>query len=243
MAEQNLLTSSFNGTVGTMTGVKWKNKRVVKQRIWSKTPNSKLGTNSLRAFEALNRVASAMSKKWWYKLGLKANGMHKHNAVAHFLKPAIKNHIFQPYNLEEVFEVDGSCGVYEQQLNRETGFLTFHAATTLDITENSNSSWLVLVCSQKGKVFYCESPKVTIINPAFYIPIAADDTVYILTFAVTKEEKKYKYHGFFVSPYVILGVLYTSRFLNSTWEYVEENTARGTGVSLSVENSILHAGN
>ena len=96
MAIQELLKASYTGSLGETTGAKWKNKAVVKGKIWSKTPNSKTQTDSVRSFECLNRVASAIASQWFYRLGIKAVNMHKHNAVAKLLKSSVKTHEFTP---------------------------------------------------------------------------------------------------------------------------------------------------
>lgn len=242
MAEVDLLKSTFHGSAGTMTGVKWKNQEVVKQKIWSKAPNSQKGTNSLRAFECLNRLSSAIAKKFWYKLGLTDKKMYKHNAVAKFLAPCVKNHYFDINAIEEIFVNDRSCYIGDFSFNAETKLLHFVAQTELDISPNSPNAWLVIAIDNMGKVYYCDSPKTAAVEVSFYIPIADGLEPYVLTIATTKEQKRILYRGFSISGYVRNRVLYTDLLSLSQWSYdgINKAIAIGQGVAYnSTDNSLI----
>lgn len=102
MAEMDLLKASYTGSLGNTTGAKWKNKAVIKAKIWSKAPPTASQTASVRAFECLNRLASAIAKVGFKQLPLSAKKMLPHNAVAQWLKPTIKNKLWEPQNISEV---------------------------------------------------------------------------------------------------------------------------------------------
>lgn len=98
----DLLKASYTGSLGNTTGAKWKNKAVIKAKIWSKAPPTASQTASVRAFECLNRIASAIARAGFKHLPLSAKKMLPHNAVAQWLKPAIKNKLWEPQNISEV---------------------------------------------------------------------------------------------------------------------------------------------
>lgn len=196
MAEQQLIKGTFHGSAGTLTGAKWKNKETVKQRIWSRTPNSPLQEKNVRAFECLNRMASAMSAQWWYRLGLKDRGMHKHNAVASFLKPAIKSHLFEPANLDEVFAEDGTAEITAYAYDGTSGLLSVGAKTSLPLGPRSPNSWLVMVLDDTGHVYLCQSPTTQSVSYSFYIPSLGEKTPIVCTFTTQLINKRVKYGGF-----------------------------------------------
>jgi|LSPY01.1.fsa_nt_gi YD repeat-containing protein len=96
MATLNFLTGAVEGKLGETTGAKWKNKNVLKSRIDGRVPMEKIQIDSRIAFESLNRLAVDFSRLWWKELGLSSAKMLKHNAVAHFMRPAVESHIFEP---------------------------------------------------------------------------------------------------------------------------------------------------
>lgn len=235
MAVQELLRSSYTGSLGETTGTKWKTQDVVKGKIWSKTPNNETQTNSVRAFEALNRVASAIAKKWFYWLGIKAVNMHKHNAIAHLLKGCVAHHAFNIYGISVVFPNNGTVEIGSSSVDFETGLVSFSASTTFNIGNNKNQSWLVLVFKQDGTVLLCETPPTKIYSATFYAPVVDGDEVYFMALSSERVNGKYILGGSSLPVYVINGRFYTSRVTQSIWEYVGDGRARavGTGVSYS----------
>lgn len=200
MAEQKLIQGTFHGSVGTLTGAKWKDKEVVKQKIWSKTPASPAQKSSVRSFECLNRLSSAIAKAWWYKLGLSNAKMHKHNAVAKLLAPVVANHTFDPSAIEEVFKADGTGAISAYSFDPETNLLEFTASTTLDVSAASGNSWLVVAFSVTGEVFLCESPAAATITRSLFVPVPADTEPYVMVLTTQKDRRRVRYGGFALKP-------------------------------------------
>lgn len=200
MAEQKLIQGTFHGSVGTLTGAKWKDKEVVKQKIWSKTPASPAQKSSVRSFECLNRLSSAIAKAWWYKLGLSNAKMHKHNAVAKLLAPVVANHTFDPSAIEEVFKADGTGKIDAYTFDPETNLLEFSASTTLDVSAASGNSWLVVAFSVTGEVFLCESPAAATITRSLFVPVPADTEPYVMVLTTQKDRRRVRYGGFALKP-------------------------------------------
>lgn len=200
MAIQKLIQGTFEGSAGTLTGQRWKDKKVVKQKIWSKTPASPAQKSSVRSFECLNRLSSAIAKAWWYKLGLSNAKMHKHNAVAKLLAPVVANHTFDPSAIEEVFKADGTGKIDAYTFDPETNLLEFSASTTLDVSAASGNSWLVAAFSVTGEVFLCESPAAATITRSLFVPVPADTEPYVLVLTTQKDRKRVRYGGFALKP-------------------------------------------
>jgi hypothetical protein len=102
LATVNILQGSIIGSLGKITGSVWKGKPTIRARIFSKAPATNLQTASVRAFEKLNRIASAIAFDGFSHLGLSSKGLHKHNAVAKWLKPAVAHNTFNPANIANV---------------------------------------------------------------------------------------------------------------------------------------------
>lgn len=236
MATQELLKASYNGSLGETTGSKWKSRDVVKGRIWSKTPNNETQTKSVRAFEALNRVASAIAKQWFYWLGIKAANMHKHNAVAHLLKECVFGHVFDPVGFESVFAQNGTVRILSQSVDYDTGEISIKASTTYSPATNRKQSWLILVFTQVGKVLYCASPATTSVDFSFFAPIVPGDTVYIMALSSDKSGKKPVLGISSDFPLYQNGCFFSSRSLDSVWRFVAPGRAVATGAGVSYSN-------
>ena len=239
MAVLNLINSSYSGSLGSTTGTKWKSKSVVKAKIWSKTPNNETQTNSVRSFEALNRVSSAIAKKWFYWLGIKAQNMHKHNAVAHLLKKCVETHRFMPIAILDVFKPNGTVSVNDFEVNYETGQIDCTFTTSYEVAVDKTKSWLVLIFTAKGNVLYSEVPQVSSKTVSFIAPIAENDVVYAMALSSAKLKKGYDLGGYGLPMYVVDGCLYTTNLQQSIWEYVGAGLARAIGEGASVSSGKL----
>lgn len=197
MAFNNLLNGSFRGAVGTMVGEKWKNKKTVHTRVFSKSPPTEKQTKNVRAFECLNRLASAMANKFYPWLGLTNKEMYPHNAVARWLKPLIETHTFNPGVIQDIIEKDGSAVIDEFEYNRATGRFKCKASTTIDPRDGSNESWLLTVLDTEGRVWYCESPKTRVVEFEREIVIPKYQSLCAFTMISKKVDGKFKLSGLY----------------------------------------------
>lgn len=104
----NTLRADYIGKVGKTYGVRQYGKSIEKAIPFSHSPHNKTQTQSVRAFEKLNRFSAYVAKTFWRYLNLSDKTMYKHNAVAKWLKPCVKNHSFQLANLVEVIPPNSS---------------------------------------------------------------------------------------------------------------------------------------
>ena len=98
----NTINGSYIGKVGKTYGVRQYRKNIEKVVPFSHAPHNATQTNSVRAFEKLNRFASFVARVFWQFLNLSDKKTLRHNAVASWLKPAIKTHAFELENLAEI---------------------------------------------------------------------------------------------------------------------------------------------
>jgi uncharacterized protein (UPF0248 family) len=108
----NLIKAGYTGSLGQTTGAQVKGKNIVKAKIWSKRPANAAQTGALRSFESVNRLAGAIGRTCFDLTGLSAKGMLKHNAVARFLQPMLKNKIFEPANISVLVPLAPHCHLF-----------------------------------------------------------------------------------------------------------------------------------
>lgn len=99
MGKMNTLNAEYIGKVGQTYGVRQYGKSIEKAVPFSHAPHNVTQTRSVRAFEKLNRFSSYVAKTFWRYLNLSDKKMYKHNAVAQWFKPCVRDHKFSVENL------------------------------------------------------------------------------------------------------------------------------------------------
>jgi len=91
MGKFNILTGALTGKLGQIVGQRYKGRNVVRTKSETVVHQSANQQKSLSAFGKMNKLASFLAKNAWDILGLSDKTMLRHNAVAHLLKPVIRN--------------------------------------------------------------------------------------------------------------------------------------------------------
>jgi hypothetical protein len=156
MAEMNLLKAGFTGRLGQLSGAVVNHKYILKAGVFSKAPPTPRQTNNVRAFEALNRIAGAISKAGFQYLGLTEKNMLRHNAIAKFLKPAIKNHFFEPSLISEVIPADNSLRLVNFSANASKNSVAIALVLDTSYIPPPGSRLFFLIFNQFGQVQYIE---------------------------------------------------------------------------------------
>lgn len=102
MGKLKLINGNFNGKVGAFVGQTYKGLKVIKSVEHKKRHPTTSQTNSVRAFECLNRAASGLVEYLWTFSKLSTKSQLKHNALAQFWKPLIADKTF---NLENFYNI------------------------------------------------------------------------------------------------------------------------------------------
>lgn len=150
----NLLKASVNGKLGEMYGAKWKGQAVMKAIPFSHAPHNEKQTNAVRAFECVNRVAGGLAKYFWYYLNLSDKKMLKHNAVAQWLKPALKDGVFTLSAIPALVRDDGNTSVEAVTVNLATGAYALEVSFSNLATPVLNTQGAVLLVDEFGKVIF-----------------------------------------------------------------------------------------
>lgn len=196
MAEINLLKASFTGKLGETYGAQWKNIPVIRAIPFSKAPPTENQTKNVRAFEKLNRIASAIAQVGFANLGLSAKNLHNHNAVARWLKPAIKNHAFEPSLIEEVIPKGQDLFLYSFTFNFTTGILSIRLDLSESYIQDLNSYLFIVVFDDLAKVHFSRCIKLNnyqdqIILDSFGYPVYS-----LIAFTTHKTKNGYNSNNF-----------------------------------------------
>jgi hypothetical protein len=196
MAELNLLQGRFTGRLGELSGTTWKGKPVVKAAPFSKAPPTPSQTANVRAFECLNRLSSAIAKAAWVYLGLSAKGLHRHNAVARWLKPAVKNHVFEPQNIKELMYPARDLLLEAYVFNYASGHVLVSLKLGPSYVPRNGVKVLALIFSDAGRVFYCQLHDIGNITIKITLPTTGQEVYSFMAFASTPTAKGYKPYNF-----------------------------------------------
>jgi hypothetical protein len=169
LARLNILQGTLRGKLGKITGCVWKGKPVIRAAIYSKTPSNMLQTASVRAFEKLNRVASAIARVGFAHTGLSAKNMHKHNAVASWLKPSIRNHIFEPQNLSAIIPLSDNVKLSRFIFNYSTNECIVSFQLSPDYVPLPNSYLHFVVFDDLANTYYSQCDIVRNFTTNFFI--------------------------------------------------------------------------
>lgn len=120
MGIMNTINGSYIGKVGKTYGVRQYRKNIEKVIPFSHAPHNTTQTNSVRAFEKLNRFSSFVARVFWQFLNLSDKKKLRHNAVASWFKPVIKDHSFNLENLAEIITPNSSLLFIDIQVNFDT---------------------------------------------------------------------------------------------------------------------------
>ncbi len=215
MGNINLLRADYVGKVGQTYGVRQFRESIVKAIPFSHTPHNATQRRSVRAFEKLNRFSAYVARTFWRYLNLSDKKMYKHNAVAKWFSPAVKNHSFELENLNEIIPSNDTLSFGNVSFDFDSRIVTvdFVNSPYSNITTRENI-FIALVTDngtvKSGGVFSSVSQTV---NLAWDITDFV--SLSVVMFKSSVQNNKKIVNGFCIrseqSGYVVDGILYTSR--------------------------------
>lgn len=241
MATMNLINSSFNGKLGEVYGVKEYRQTFVKAIPFSHAPHSNAQTQSVRAFEKLNRFSSGIAKVFFQYMGLQHKKMLKHNAVAKAFACTIKNKVFNLANLAQVVPADNTTTAESLDIDYNTNTITAVFSTSEEVNKKNNSAWVCFIMSGAGEILASVAPNsknarlsvVTELNKAVGYVSAS--------FRADKVARGVKLHGFSMAGnlYILDGYLNIDAFPNKSLWSVADGYLATTDISATESNSQL----
>lgn len=241
MATVNILSSSFNGKLGEVYGTKQYGSHFVKAIPFSHAPHSKTQTQSVRAFEKLNRLSGGVASVAFPYLNLKNKKMLKHNAVAQWLKPVISGRNFQPSKLQEVIERDDSTEISVLEVDREKNVIRVQARTSEAVDKKGGHAWFVIVFDSFGNVLIKAAPEEDFFIGEAVSPLSQERNYFGMAFRSDKKPGKFFIHGLslVMTLYVENGILYTSRLPDPENWSVENEILKYVGEDCEISGEML----
>lgn len=239
MATMNLLQGSVRGSIGNETGVRSKGRNVMKKKIWSKTPPNQTQTNCVRSFESLNRISSAVARKYWYWLGWRQGNMHKHNVVASKFSVCIQNHEFTPSLISEVIPSGNAFDVRDFRVDMVAHKVAVDVVADLPLLNEGLQSACVMVFDGAGHVHLCERMKSPLFVAEFESELAPVFPYYFMAFSSTKEKGKITLQNFHLQMTLPENVFYTENYPKIRWWTVQPDYLYGEGEGLSTSDDVL----
>lgn len=178
MAQINILTSSYNGKLGTTYGTKQYKKHFVKAIPFSHAPRTEMQKESLSAFTKLNKVCSQIVKKYWQYLGLSDKKMYKNNALTQKLKNLIINKVFEPLNIYLVYPESTTIQINQANIDNDKNVIKIDFFDNEIIKNDFKKQFLVVIFSE---------------NAITYINEITDKQNYSFTKNVSNTENAYYY--------------------------------------------------
>lgn len=226
MAQINILTSSYNGKLGTTYGTKQYKKHFVKAIPFSHAPRTEIQKESLSAFTKLNKVCSQIVKKYWQYLGLSDKKMYKNNALTQKLKNLIINKVFEPLNIYLVYPESPTIQINQTDIDNDKNTIAVSFLDNEIIKNDFNKQFLLIVFSETAITYINETTS----KQNFFITKDVSNTEnehYYFLVISTKykgnqkiiESKIIKIKN---NKYVINGVWYILRLYWYNEPYVEE---------------------
>lgn len=157
MAQINILTSSYNGKLGTTYGTKQYNKHFVKAIPFSHAPRTKIQKESLSAFTKLNKVCSQIVKKYWQYLGLSDKKMYKNNALTQKLKALINNKVFDPLNIYSAYQQSSTIQINQTDIDNDKNVITVNFIDNEIIKNDFKKQFLMIVFSENAITYINET--------------------------------------------------------------------------------------
>lgn len=244
MGTMNTLRADYIGKVGKTYGVRQYGKSIEKAIPFSHSPHNQTQTRSVRAFEKLNRFSAYVAKTFWRYLNLSDKTMYKHNAVAKWLKPCVKNHSFQLENLVEVIPPNSSLrfGNINIDLVAKTAEIEF-INTPYSANTTREDIFIALVTDngtvKAGGAFSSVSQTVS-----FSWDYSDFISLSVVMFKSSVQFGKKIINGLCISTetqnYVIDGILYTSLMPLSETPHYENGVLHFATADWEVVDNILH---
>jgi len=196
MAELNLLQGKFTGKLGEVTGTTWKGKAIIRASPFSKAPPTASQTACLRSFEALNRISSAIYKIGWSYLGLSDKNIHRHNAVASWLKPAVRNHTFEPSNISEIIKKSDNVRLLAFTYNKSTDETFIKLELSSGFVPVSGSKLFIIVFDDLGNVHYSFLSDVENFTTRLFFEFFEHPTLSLIAFISEPKIKGFNIYNF-----------------------------------------------
>lgn len=243
MAQINILTSSYNGKLGTTYGTKQYKKHFVKAIPFSHAPHNEMQKNSVRAFTKLNKICSQIVKKYWQYLGLSDKSMYKNNALTQKLKSVISDKIFDPTKIYLDIPQSQTIEITETNIDNERYFISARFIDRDNLINGDKKQYLLIVFSESAITYINETTD----KQSFFFQKDVLDTendfYYFLVLSSKYKGNKKKLESKLIklknNKYVVKEIWYVMRLKWDNEPYVEDEILYLKDENVLVEGDTL----
>lgn len=245
MAQINILTSSYNGKLGTTYGTKQYNKHFVKAIPFSHAPRTKIQKESLSAFTKLNKVCSQIVKKYWQYLGLSDKKMYKNNALTQKLKALINNKVFDPLNIYSAYQQSSTIQINQTDIDNDKNVITVNFIDNEIIKNDFKKQFLMIVFSENAITYINETTdkqnffftkNVSNTENAFYYFLILSTKYKGNQKIIESKILKLKNNKYVINKvwYILRLYWYNEPYVNNETLYLKDNELQMTGETLVI---------
>lgn len=243
MAEQKLIQGTFVGRVGKIVGQIQKGQPIIKSTSNGLVKTTKNQKKAVRAFECLNRLASAIAKQLWDSLNLSDKTMHKHNAVAQWLKLTIADKTFNLTKINQVIPLSDLLIIDNFTINQAEGILQVDITRKPELETLTDLKTTLIIIDGLGFVYHIGETKpetLTLKIKAQLQKAVKLQAFYIITYT-NGEEKLQLTSNIFTrqaSKIIENEIWYTSRMKRVSVIITPEGTVKITG-DISIQDETI----
>lgn len=247
MGKINILKAGYSGKTGQTYGIEKKDGYIVKAIPFSHTPHNDSQVKAKDRFVGLNRIASAVVKKFWNYLGLSDKNMYRNNALCKYWKSSLIGDSFRLENLKEVISQSETLKITSELFNaNELKFIYSAQDSTPGAGVKEQYIYIAIVTDKNiTKADAVAKGNSVILSTTFdNISFAYFQ---IWAFKSVRESKKWNLRGLSVSDpvFVIIvdEVFYVNRWGWHVMPYIIDEVLYLSPEDAKIENEILQIGN
>ena len=244
MGKINILKAGYSGKTGQTYGVEKKDRFIVKAVPFSHTPHNHSQNQAKDKFIGLNRIASAVVKKFWYYLGLSDKSMYRNNALTRAWKQALEGDVFLLENMEKVIPNVGALQIIENSFDYETFDYSYTITDNEPLSEGQEQYIYASIVtnrfitkqdvSAKGQITTLKS-SLDIVNFAF---------IQVYAFKARRYKNKWYLSGLSITEkkYIIVvnGVFYMSRWQWNVKPFIKNGILYLSSKDTSIKNGVWY---
>ncbi len=247
MGKINILKAGYSGKTGQTYGIEKKDGFIVKAIPFSHTPHNNKQVKAKDKFIGLNRIASAVVKKFWYYLGLSDKNMYRNNALCKLWKDSLIGDSFKLENLKSVISQNEELRLVTELFNADAMKFIYSAQDLLPgAGVKEQYIYLAIVTDNNiTKADVAAKGNSVVLSTTF-------DTVNFAYFQVwafksVRELKKWNLRGLSISEPIFIiivdEVFYVDRWSWHVMPYIENEVLYLSQEDAKIEEEILKIGN
>lgn len=244
MGKINILKAGYSGKTGQTYGVEKKDRFIVKAVPFSHTPHSHSQNKAKDKFIGLNRIASAVVKKFWYYLGLSDKSMYRNNALTKAWKQALEGDVFLLENMEKVIPNVGALQIIENSFDYETFDYSYTITDNEPLSEGQEQYIYTAVVTNRFITKQDVSAKGQITTLKSSLGIVDFAFIQVYAFKARRYKNKWYLSGLSITEkkYIIVvnGIFYMSRWQWNVKPFIKNGILYLSSKDTSIKNGVWH---